>query len=74
MIQIKPLKIDWPVFLVLVCFQHVTERDNKTSDKLLASTSDKKNILSDIYGSQKKKGFIQFGLANAIDVSSSMLS
>ena len=52
----------------LVCLQHVSERDSKKLDKLLASTSDKKRILSDSYGSQKT-GFLQFGLADAIDVS-----
>ena len=41
----------------LVCLQHVSERDNKKLDKLLASTSDKKRTLSDIYGSQKKRVF-----------------
>ena len=35
----------------LVCLQHVSERDNKKLDKLFASTSDKKRIPSDIYGS-----------------------
>ena len=52
----------------LVCLQHVSERDNKKLDKLLASTSDKKCILSDIQGSKKNR-FLQFGLADAIDVS-----
>ena len=52
----------------LVCLQHVSERDSKKLDKFLASTSDKKCILIDIYGSQKN-GFLQFGLADAIDVS-----
>ena len=51
----------------LVCLQHVSEHGNKKLDELLASTSDKKRILSDIYGSQKS-GFLQFGLAVAIDV------
>ena len=46
----------------------MSERDSKKLDKLLASTSDKNRILSDIYGSQKN-GFLQFSLANAIDVS-----
>ena len=41
----------------LACLQHVSESDNKKLDKLLASTSDKKCILSDIYGSQKKLVF-----------------
>ena len=41
----------------LVCLQHVSERDSKKLDKLLASTSDKKRILSDSYGSQKT-GFL----------------
>ena len=49
----------------LVCLQHVSERDSKRLDKLLAS---KKCILSDIYGSRKNR-FLQFGLADAIDVS-----
>ena len=44
----------------------MSERDSKKLDKLLASTSDKKRILSDIYGSQKN-GVLQFGLADAID-------
>ena len=57
----------------LACLQHVSESDNKKLDKLLASTSDKKCILSDIYGSQKN-WFLQFGLADAIDVSTSTLS
>ena len=35
----------------LVCLQHVSERDNKKLDKLFVSTSDKKRISSDIYGS-----------------------
>ena len=48
--------------------QHVIERDSKKLDELLASTSDKKRILSDIYRSQKN-GFLKFGLADAIDVS-----
>ena len=52
----------------LVWWQHVSERDGKKLDKLLASTSDKKRILSDIYGSQKN-GLLQFGLADVIDVS-----
>ena len=51
----------------LVSLQHVSERDCKKLDKFLAST-DKKRILSDIYGSQKN-GFLHFGLADAIDVS-----
>ena len=46
----------------------MSERDSKKLDKLLASTSDKKRILSDSYGSQKTS-FLQFGLADAIDVS-----
>ena len=46
----------------------MSERDSKKLDKLLASTSDKNCILSDIYGSQKN-GFFQFSLGNAIDVS-----
>ena len=37
----------------LVCLHHVSERACKKLDKLFASTSDKKRILSDIYGSQK---------------------
>ena len=52
----------------LVWWQHVSECDGKKLDKLLASTSDKKRILSDIYGSQKN-GLLQFGLADVIDVS-----
>ena len=52
----------------LVCLQHVSERDSKKLDKLLASTADKKPILRNIYGSQKN-GFLQFGLADTIDVS-----
>ena len=40
----------------LVCLQHVSERDNKKLDKLLASTSDKKHILV-IYMEAKKTGF-----------------
>ena len=52
----------------LVCLQHVREGDSKKLDKLLASTSDKKRILNDIYGS-RKNGFLQFGLADTIDVS-----
>ena len=46
----------------------MSERNNKKLDKLLASTSDKKRILNEIYGSQIN-GFLQFGLADAIDVS-----
>ena len=45
----------------------MSERDNKKLDKLLASTSDKTHTC-DIYGSQKN-GFLQFSLADAIDVS-----
>ena len=52
----------------LFCLQHVSERGSKKLDKLFASASDKKRILSVIYGSQKN-GFVQFGLADAIDVS-----
>ena len=52
----------------LVCLHHVTERACKKLDKLLASASDKKRILSDIYRSQKN-GVLQFGLADARDVS-----
>ena len=37
----------------LVCLHNVSERASKKLDKLFASTSDKKRILSDIYGSQK---------------------
>ena len=37
----------------LVCLQHASECDSKKLDKLLTSSSDKKRILSDIYGSQK---------------------
>ena len=37
----------------LVCLHHVSERASKKSDKLFASTSGKKRILNDIYGSQK---------------------
>ena len=37
----------------LVWLQHVSERNSKKFHKLLASTSDKKRILSHIYGSQK---------------------
>ena len=40
----------------LVCLQHVSERGSKKLDKL-ASTSDKKRILCDIYGSKKKRVF-----------------
>ena len=56
------------VFRCVVCLQHVSERDRKKFDKLLASTSDKKRILGDIYGNQKN-GFLRFVLADAIDVS-----
>ena len=52
----------------LVCLKYVSERESKKLDKFLTSTSDKKRILSDIYGSQKNE-FLQFGLADAIDVS-----
>ena len=45
----------------------MSERNNKKLDKFLASTSDKKRILSDIYGSQKN-GVLQFSLADTIDV------
>ena len=41
----------------LVCLQHVSERGSKKLDKILASTSDKKRILCDIYGSKKKASF-----------------
>ena len=51
----------------LVYLQHVSERDNKKLDKLVASTLDKKRILGDIYGNQKN-GFLQFGLTDPIDV------
>ena len=37
----------------LVWLQQVSEHDSKNLDKHLASTSDKKRILIDIYGSQK---------------------
>ena len=37
----------------LVCLQHVSERDSKKLDKLLASTSDKKRILSDSMEAKK---------------------
>ena len=37
----------------LVWLQHMSERDSKKLDNLLVSTSEKKPILSDIYGSQK---------------------
>ena len=52
----------------LFCLQHVSELGSKKLDKLFASASDKKRILSVIYGSQKN-GFVQFGLADTIDVS-----
>lgn len=50
----------------LICLQHVSKRDSKKLEQLGASQSDRKRILLDIYGSQVK-GFLQFGLADAID-------
>ena len=52
----------------LVWLQHVRERESKKSDKLFASTSDKKSIRCDICENQKT-GSLQLGLADAIDAS-----
>ena len=49
-----------------ICLQHVSERDGLKLDQLNANKSDKKKVLTDIYGSQVKS-ILQFGLADAID-------